>query len=71
MPGKIEIDIERCKGCEFCVSACPVKIIRMGGKSNEKGYRFAEVIDMDRCTACKACAIVCPDIAIAVWKEEK
>jgi 2-oxoglutarate ferredoxin oxidoreductase subunit delta len=71
MAGKIEIDIETCKGCEFCVCACPVRIIRMSGKSNTRGYRYAEVEGMEKCTACKACALVCPDVAITVWKEKK
>jgi 2-oxoglutarate ferredoxin oxidoreductase subunit delta len=71
MAGKIEINVELCKGCEFCVGACPVKIIRMSGKINTHGYHFAEVMNMDKCTACKACAMVCPDVAITVWKEKK
>ena len=71
MAGKIEIDIERCKGCEYCVVVCPVKIIRMSDKTNSHSYHYAEAPDMDRCNGCRLCAIICPDVAITVWKEKK
>ena len=70
MAGKIEINIELCKGCEYCIAACPVKIIRMSKSPNKHSNLYAEVIDMSKCTGCALCAKVCPDIAIEVWKDK-
>jgi len=71
MKGQIKIDIERCKGCSYCVDACPVKILKMSEKTNTHSYQYAEMIDMNKCTGCKACAIMCPEIAIDVWIVEE
>jgi len=71
MAGKIEIDVELCKGCGFCVEVCPVKIIRMSGKINKHSSHYAEVTVMDKCTGCRLCGLVCPDVAITVWKDKK
>ena len=70
MAGKIEINIELCKGCEYCTTVCPVKIIRMSPHTNSHSYHYPEVTDMSKCTGCKSCSIICPDIAIEVWREE-
>ena len=67
---KIVIDIELCKGCKLCVSACPQKIIEMTDEFNSKGLNYAVFTDPDKkCTACKLCAIICPDVAIEVHKK--
>jgi len=63
---KVDIDIERCKGCERCVEACPQEILAMSPDINEKGYFFATSIDSPRCLGCRLCAITCPDVAIEV-----
>ena len=72
--GMIIIDVERCKGCELCLAACPVKIIFMDpAVRNSKGYLPATVRDMGdmaRCIACCYCALVCPDVAITVERLE-
>ena len=65
--GDIVINIERCKGCEVCVPACPQEVIAMAKEVNGKGYHFAEVIN-DQCTGCMNCAIVCPDGVITVYR---
>lgn len=63
---KIEINFERCKGCELCVAACPRKIVAIGAKSNNKGYFVATCTDNSQCTGCAACANMCPETAIEV-----
>jgi len=62
----VTIDIERCKGCERCVEACPQQILGMSKQLNEKGYFYAACIDQPRCLGCRICAITCPDVAIEV-----
>lgn len=70
MRGKIEINMELCKGCTFCVTACPVKIIRLSAEFNNTGYFPALVDDMEKCTGCAMCAEMCPEIAIEVWRQQ-
>ena len=65
---KIEIDIQRCKGCELCISVCPQNIISIGSTLNQQGYYVATTQRLDQCTGCALCAESCPDIAITVFK---
>ena len=66
---KIEVNTERCKGCERCNDACPQQIIGMSDQLNAKGYKYAVVADGPRCIGCRICAIICPDVAIEVYVE--
>ncbi len=66
---KIEVNTERCKGCERCIDACPQQIIGMSDQLNNKGYKYAVVADGPRCIGCRICAITCPDVAIEVYVE--
>lgn len=61
------IDIERCKGCEVCTTACPNEVLAMSTQVNSKGYRFVIKVNAD-CIGCANCAIVCPDGVITVYK---
>jgi len=63
---KINVEKNRCKGCERCVVACPAKVIAMSRELNEKGYFFAYPAHQPRCLGCRLCAITCPDVAIRV-----
>ena len=65
----IQINEERCKGCERCNDACPQRIIGMSERFNSKGYKFATVKDPSRCLGCRMCGVVCPDVAIEVMVE--
>lgn len=69
MAGKVTFDENRCKGCELCTTACPVKIVIMDkNKINIKGYHPATVNDIEKCIACGSCARICPDSVITVEK---
>lgn len=69
--GRIEIDFERCKGCELCTTACPQNLIRMGERFNSRGYRAAVLVDPEgKCTGCTLCALICPDVVITVYRWE-
>ncbi|MDP1621947.1 MAG: 4Fe-4S dicluster domain-containing protein [Bacteroidales bacterium] len=65
--GDIAIDIEKCKGCEVCLAACPFTVIAMSKEVNSKGYRFAMKVN-NECTGCTNCALVCPDGVITVYR---
>ena len=68
--GDIIINVEKCKGCEICVEACPEDVIAMSKEVNQKGYLYAVKIT-DTCTGCTNCALVCPDAVITVFREVK
>lgn len=68
--GKIEINKELCKGCGYCVEACPKSVIVIGKRFNKMGYFVAETVLPEECTGCAFCAEVCPEIAILVWREK-
>ena len=70
MKGMIVIDQELCKGCGYCVDACPFGIIVIKEKFNERGVFPASAEQPDRCTGCAMCAHMCPEIAIEVFREE-
>ncbi len=66
--GKPIMDIEKCKGCALCVTACPKKIINMSSQTNAQGVHFAYCVDETKCIACMSCATICPDMVIEILK---
>ncbi|NOQ27415.1 MAG: 4Fe-4S dicluster domain-containing protein [Bacteroidales bacterium] len=68
--GSIVVDIEKCKGCEVCMPACPTDVIRLAEDVNGKGYHYAYMANPDNCTGCANCAIVCPDGVITVYRKK-
>ena len=69
MKGMIVIDKELCKGCAYCVNACPIGVIAVEERFNKKGFFPAYPEHPDKCTGCAICAQMCPEIAIEVYKE--
>lgn len=65
--GKVEINIQRCKGCELCSVECKEHALIIGDAINIKGYRYV-VANNDLCTGCMNCALVCPDAVITVFR---
>lgn len=63
----IEVNSERCKSCQLCISACPKNVIAVGKKVNSKGYEYIEAVN-DNCIGCMSCGRICPEGAINVYK---
>jgi 2-oxoglutarate ferredoxin oxidoreductase subunit delta len=65
-PGRLVIDTDRCKGCDFCVEFCPTEALAMSKELGPKGYYLAEVADETKCLGCGLCEILCPEFGIRV-----
>jgi 2-oxoglutarate ferredoxin oxidoreductase subunit delta len=57
--GDIVIEIEKCKGCEVCLDACPNQVLALSPRVNSKGYHYTVKVNSD-CTGCANCAVVAP-----------
>ena len=67
--GAITVDIDRCKGCNLCVVACPTDTLELQPHEvNDRGYHFAFMEKPENCTGCCSCALVCPDACIEVYR---
>jgi 2-oxoglutarate ferredoxin oxidoreductase subunit delta len=64
--GEIHLIVERCKGCELCVTYCPRNVLEMSTIFNAKGYHPPQVSDRQLCVACGLCEMLCPEFAIYV-----
>ncbi len=60
----IKIQEEYCKGCKYCIEACPKNVLAESKELNKKGYHPPIVVDEGNCNACKLCEFSCPDFAI-------
>lgn len=67
--GTVVIDVQRCKGCELCIPACPPGVLVMSSRANAVGYRYPEL--RPGCTGCQACHAVCPDYVFDVYKYDE
>ena len=67
--GAVVVDVNRCKGCNLCVVACPTHTLALTtNEVNHKGYAYCVDVQPDACIGCASCAIVCPDGCITVYK---
>jgi NAD-dependent dihydropyrimidine dehydrogenase PreA subunit len=55
----VNIDVEKCDGCEECVNLCPSEVFEIqDGKS--------VAVNADECVFCLTCVEGCPNSAITV-----
>ena len=67
--GTLVIDVDSCKGCELCITACPPQVLTMSVEVNETGYRYPQL--HEGCTGCTACQLVCPDQVFEVYRHQR
>ena len=48
----VNVDLEKCTGCESCVEVCPAEALKV---ADEK-----LVVDAENCTDCGSCVDECP-----------
>ena len=61
MASSIQILLDKCIGCTFCVQTCPFGAIHMANKK--------AVIDMAKCNLCGACVVACKFKAIELKRD--
>ena len=62
--GVIYLNLNRCKGCGFCIAFCPPKVLEFSDEFNAQGYHAPRLVNPDGCTGCDLCGLYCPDFAI-------
>ncbi|MGC2111041.1 MAG: 4Fe-4S binding protein [Candidatus Korobacteraceae bacterium] len=67
--GSVQIVVERCKACGFCVEFCPTGVLALSSAFNAKGYHTPYMVHPDKCSGCDLCGMYCPDFAIFGFKQ--
>jgi len=66
--GSVQIVVERCKACGFCVEFCPTHVLALSSAFNAKGYHPPYMVQPEKCSGCDLCGMYCPDFAIFGFK---
>jgi 2-oxoglutarate ferredoxin oxidoreductase subunit delta len=67
--GSVQVVVERCKACGFCVEFCPTHVLALSSAFNAKGYHTPYMVHPEKCSGCDLCGMYCPDFAIFGFKE--
>ena len=68
--GRVEVRVDECKGCSYCIEQCPPKVLVLVTTLNRMGYRTAKYVG-EGCTGCGICFYACPEPgAITVYKDK-
>ena len=63
----VVVAVDRCKGCELCVAACPPHALELDlSQVNKLGHHPVRLVAPEACTSCAFCARVCPDAVLTV-----
>jgi len=62
--GTVYINLDRCKGCGFCIAFCPPHVLEFSSDFNAHGYHPPRLANPGGCTGCDLCGLYCPDFAI-------
>ena len=63
----VEIDRDRCKGCELCIRFCARDLLALDAKLNRQGLRPATYVGApDACRGCGNCFVMCPEAAVEI-----
>ena len=65
----LQINIDLCKGCSYCVKFCPKNILALGKERNKHGHFYPSITAPESCISCGMCATICPEGAIELKKE--
>ena len=68
--GSVQIVVERCKACGFCVEFCPTHVLALSSAFNAKGYHTPYMAHPEKCSGCDLCGMYCPDFAIFGFNPE-
>ncbi|OPL14530.1 MAG: hypothetical protein AVO34_14190 [Firmicutes bacterium ML8_F2] len=63
--GKIEIDLEKCDGCSWCLKVCPAKVMEL---VDGKAVINIELVEKYGCMFEGVCQAICPQDAIKMVK---
>lgn len=63
---KAIIDIDKCKGCSFCIINCPVNHLKFSDSLNRRGVVYAIVDNKSKCIGCGFCFYMCPEWCIEI-----
>ncbi|HUI84455.1 MAG TPA: 4Fe-4S binding protein [Candidatus Binatia bacterium] len=66
--GSVQIVVERCKACGFCVEFCPTHVLALSSAFNTRGYHTPYMVNPEKCSGCDLCGMYCPDFAIFGFK---
>ncbi|MHA1652061.1 MAG: DUF362 domain-containing protein [Candidatus Helarchaeota archaeon] len=58
----IEIDREKCCGCNYCTLSCAQEALTY--------HEYQIIVDLDKCIFCGSCVYYCPNTAIRVSRKE-
>lgn len=65
----IEIDEEYCKGCSICIDFCPLEVLALSDRINERGYYPPAPVHEEKCIGCRFCELLCPEFSIMIVNE--
>jgi len=66
--GTITVAVDRCKGCELCIPACPPQVLRMSTDRNELGVPYPEPLPGRKGRG--ACPLVRPEFRLETYQYE-